>query len=81
MATKEELAKAWPYPVGVVQVPPGGEWGPPTRVEDVAILIPSKTGNPGIHAWKDYPCFVVAGLDGKYILSSDGSTRPYGEGH
>lgn len=76
---QEQTPLPWPHPTNLP--PPGGEWDPPEGIKDVALLLPSTTGNPGVHMAKDYPVFYIAGLDGKYLLSSDGSTRPYGEGH
>lgn len=83
---KEEAErKGWPWPHPVTPGAPGGEWEPPEGVTDVALLVPSTTGKPsssyGNAAGIGYPVLGVPGLDAKYILSSDGSTRLYGEGH
>jgi hypothetical protein len=62
---------------------PGGEWDPPEGVTDVAVLIPYQDlkAMKSVRKETHLVFFEVKGLDGSYILSSDGSTRPYGEGH
>lgn len=91
MSTSDKLPKEtdrnpgpliWPHPTNLP--PPGGEWDPPPLAKDVAVLVPSglELKDAKVLARKtDLLVCTVPGLDGKYVLSSDGSTRPYGEGH
>lgn len=78
---KEQKA-VWPYPTGFKPVTagtPGGKGEPPEKIKDVAVLTPySEKLWPDIG---DMAIFLIPGLDGSYILSSDGSTRPYGKRH
>ena len=80
--TPESTPNIWPYPlVGGNQ---GGEWDPPDAVKDLAVLVPCGDTSATQFLRKEgsrLAIIEVEGLSGAHILSSDGSTRPYGEGH
>lgn len=76
--TEERVIPAWPFPTNI---PPKSGGYEPEGVKDVALLVPSTTGNAGVRMGKEYPTYSIPDLDASYILSSDGSTRPAVEGH
>jgi len=78
-ALNKEAPKVWPWPP--LNLPPGGgNWNPTEGNRDVAVLCPpdklTKTGRV-----TKLLVLEVPDLDGVYVLSSDGMTRPFGEGH
>lgn len=74
--TSVKQGPTWPFDLSRH----GGVNGSPDEVRDLAVLVPAPDLLKTSRATK-LLVIEVQGLDGSYILSSDGATRPFSAGH